>query len=48
MAITNPIFVDVAGNGFDPVTNVHFLADVFDVGAHGFKSDPQLIANLFV
>ena len=35
-------------HGFDAVPDVHLLADVIDVGAHGFKAYAQLIADLRV
>ena len=33
------IFDAVLGDGFEPAAHVHFLADVFDVGPHGFGAD---------
>jgi len=38
----------VPGDSFDTVPDVHLLADVFDVGSHGFQTDAQLVADLFV
>ena len=38
----------VPGHGLDAVADVHLLADVFDVGPHGFQADAQLVADLFV
>ncbi len=38
----------MSGHGLEAVADVHLLADVFDVGPHGFQADTQLVTDLFV
>ena len=36
------------GDSLQPAADVHFLADVFDIGADGFRADFKLVANFLV
>jgi len=40
--------LQVLGQGFHFVFDLHFLADVFDVGADGFGGDVELFTDLLV
>jgi len=41
-------FILKFGNGFQAAAYVHLVANAFDVRAHGFDSDVQLITDLLV